>query len=64
MNANKYDLFALGIIDYSDELGIANLKAALDYLVKEGRGESVRRDKSGKTYVRIDRVNTGLETAS
>lgn len=50
MNSDKYKAFALGMIDYRELGRIENLKAVLDYLVKEEEGEPVRLDAAGKAY--------------
>ena len=50
MNSDKYKAFALGMIDYRELGRIENLKAVLDYLVKEEVGEPVRLDAAGKAY--------------
>lgn len=50
MNSDKYKAFALGMIDYRELGRIENLKAVLDYLVKEEVGEPVRLDAVGKAY--------------
>lgn len=50
MNAKRYQTFALGMISYNELGRIKNLKSVLNYLVKEGIGEPVRRDAVGKAY--------------
>jgi len=50
MNSDKYKAFALGMIGYSELGRIENLKAVLDYLVKEEVGEAVKLDAGGKAY--------------
>ena len=51
MNSGNYQVFAVGMIDYRELGRIENLKATLNYLVKEGVGEPVRRDAAGKVYL-------------
>lgn len=50
MNRSNYQDFALGMINYSDYQAISNLKAVLNYLVKENPAEPAMLDASGKAY--------------
>ena len=50
MNRGNYQGFALGMINYSDYQAISNLKAVLNYLVKESPSEPSMLDASGKAY--------------